>query len=758
MKREETSVKKEEPGSPSSASLPVKAEPSDPETKVTKVNWTMMASNGLWDMAEPPYFGDEDDEDDPRMDADWDNIVDEEQWEDWQGTSAAASDDPRPPTRPEFKLALKTVLRALEYDDEEAARIESKKPGKEIKVRGNELIQLLPFMDKAEKKELYKALRAEQEEIAQEAFSKQPTPDPERMKPQRRRRGGYSSKEASAPSMAAPSRSSASVSASAAPSEEPPERHVPAAIKAKELETFRRALYDNALNRRGTLTPSQASDYPTGEQEMCPHQYTDLRWGANASAHWAHCKRCKLKRVVYYSTESGAMAVRSLKEEEDSNEVLNTMGPALAAGEVIVDTGCRTAVAGCAWHRQPQQRLKALGLEFHRVEQQEMFKFGAGPPVASKWAFLYPCYTHGAHSWVRVSFVGGAATGCPGLIGPSEMGRWGAQLHFATRKMIVFGEARDMKLSITRHPVLQLLELEEGRTSMSDWDTPALKELLETLKHSPHQMAFYENDTPDSPAAPDDFEGSVTSETPAAAEEAEVDLEPTPATLTEAHLVQIQESLEYEVEVTQILMRDAFTSNVLEPGEVSDSDGSVSKGESETSHELGAPLESEGSGSSEDEFYERHGDELFAPPLEPFSKGQKRRIHNAVNQVLLGFEQEKEAEREQAMSRHFKVPRPLKRRTRWKVLEVFTWTCLLSRLAFSWGWEFCEPISLPHWDLRQPQECELALDYIDRCNPDLLMVAWPCKLSGARCNTYLSRLKFKREHSEPLNWKSGKRF
>ena len=720
VKREPTGKKEE---SSSTSSLPVKLEPDAPETKITKVNWTMMASNGLWEMPDPPYYGDEDDEDDPRMDADWDNAIDEEQWEDWHGhPPATASDDPRPPSRPEFKLALETVLRALQYDDEEAARLASKKPGKEMKFTGNELIQLLPHMDKAEKRVLYKALRAEQEEIAQEAFNKQPTPDPEKMKPQRRRRGGYSGRDASAPSVAAPSQSSAS--ASAAPSGEPPDRHVPAAVKAKELETFRRALYDNALNRRGTLTPSQASDYPTGEQEMCPHQYMDLRWGANASAHWAHCKRCKLKRVVYYSTESGAMAVRNLKEEEDSNEVLNTMGPALGAGEVIVDTRCRTAVAGCAWHRQHQQRLNALGLEFHRVAQQEMFKFGAGPPVASKWAFLYPCYTHGTHSWVRVSFVGGAASGCPGLIGPSEMGRWNVQLHFATRKMIVFDESRDMKLSLTRHPVLQLLELEEGRTSMSDWDTPALKELLETLEHSPHQMAFYENDAPDSPAASDEIEEeSIASEEPAAAE---VDPDPTPASLTEESLARLQDSLEYDVEVTEVLMRNAFIANDLAP-QASDSEGSISKGESETSHELGAPKESEESGSSEDEFYERHGDELHAPPLEPFSKGQRRRINNAVNQVLLGFEEEKTAEREKDMAKHFTVPRPIKRRTGWKVLEVFTWTCMLSRLAYSWGWEFCEPISLPHWDLSQPREQELALDYLDRCNPDLLMVAWPCK-------------------------------
>eukprot|EP00435_Cladocopium_sp_Y103_P058552 s1402_g20.t1 len=100
---------------------------------------------------------------------------------------------------------------------------------------------------------------------------------------------------------------------------------------------------------------------------------------------------------------------------KDLQEVYN-MGPSLSPGEVIVDTGCRTAVAGCAWHRMHQQALQSFGLQFHEVGQEETFRFGAGPPILSRMAYLYPCFTHGKTTGLRISEVDGAAASCPGLV------------------------------------------------------------------------------------------------------------------------------------------------------------------------------------------------------------------------------------------------------------------------------------------------------------------------------------------------------
>ena len=699
-----------EPTSPTSSSLPVKVEEPPakvtktepkPETKVTRVNWTMMVGNdhSPWELLQD-YDSDEGDNS-------MASISDDEEPPALPPTSNASGSD-KPPSKAEYKLALKTVLKALDYDDE-VERHSKKKPGKEVNLRPGELLQALPHMDKAEKRELYKALKAEQETIAEETVQQAP-PTSDKLKRANQRAGGYRATASSSSAPAAPT--------AAAPQE--PQKDVPAAVRKKQLATFRRTLFENSLSRRGHVKPSQASEYPTAEQEACPHSFDDLRWGANNSAHWAHCKRCKLKRVLYYSMDHGAMMVG-----EDLQEVYN-MGPSLSPGEVIVDTGCRTSVAGCAWHKMHQAAIRRLGLQFFEVGQEETFRFGAGPPILSRKAYLYPCFTHGQPTWLRISEVDGAAASCPGLVGPSEMARWSVELHFSDRTMVVFGEQRPMCLSVTRHPVLQLLEIQPHQADPSLWGTPDLQQQKHILKENPHQMAFLEGGSPDGHQSdPEESDHPDASEVPPETQEEETwDL--TPANVGPEQLALMQEKLEYETSVTEVLMKDAFVASAAAPEDPYDSEGSISGGISETSHELGAPAETDSGSSTDEEVEERHGEFVFAPHKEPFSKGQRRKVTNAANQILLGFDCEKQAKREFHMAQEVKVPRPLKRRTGWKILEVFTWTCLLSRLADSWGWEFCEPITIPNWDLRQQSDIKAALDYVDRCDPDLLVIAWPC--------------------------------
>eukprot|EP00435_Cladocopium_sp_Y103_P004381 s1678_g1.t1 len=115
-----------------------------------------------------------------------------------------------------------------------------------------------------------------------------------------------------------------------------------------------------------TSRPSDASDVPRGLQEECPHAFKDLKWGANGSAQWADCRRCKLRKCLYYSVTHGA-----LMEGAEPN----------LEGLIILDTGCRTAVAGRAWHDAFMAKLYALNLEWFSVEHEEVFRFGAGKPV-----------------------------------------------------------------------------------------------------------------------------------------------------------------------------------------------------------------------------------------------------------------------------------------------------------------------------------------------------------------------------------------
>jgi hypothetical protein len=540
-------------------------------------------------------------------------------------TSNASGSD-KPPSKAEYKLALKTVLKALDYDDE-VERHSKKKPGKEVKLRPGELLQALPHMDKAEKRELYKALKAEQETIAEETVQQAP-PTSDKLKRANQRAGGYRATASSSSAPAAPT--------AAAPQE--PQKDVPAAVRKKQLATFRRTLFENSLSRRGHVKPSQASEYPTAEQEACPHSFDDLRWGANNSAHWAHCKRCKLKRVLYYSMDHGAMMVG-----EDLQEVYN-MGPSLSPGEVIVDTGCRTSVAGCAWHKMHQAAIRRLGLQFFEVGQEETFRFGAGPPILSRKAYLYPCFTHGQPTWLRISEVDGAAASCPGLVGPSEMARWSVELHFSDRTMVVFGEQRPMCLSVTRHPVLQLLEIQPHQADPSLWGTPDLQQQKHILKENPHQMAFLEGGSPDGHQSdPEESDHPDASEVPPETQEEETwDL--TPANVGPEQLALMQEKLEYETSVTEGLMKDAFVASAAAPEDPYDSEGSISGGISETSHELGAPAETD-SGSSTDE-------EVEVPRADPSTDHVHKKLRVAYVFALASMFQGQDAPQNEWLSKY----------------------------------------------------------------------------------------------------------
>ena len=70
-----------------------------------------------------------------------------------------------------------------------------------------------------------------------------------------------------------------------------------------------------------------------------------------------------------------------------------------------MDTGCRTAVAGQRWHERYQSHLRALGLQWLSVEHEEVFRFGAGRPVLSTEAKIYPIWVGETPSWLRLAVV-----------------------------------------------------------------------------------------------------------------------------------------------------------------------------------------------------------------------------------------------------------------------------------------------------------------------------------------------------------------
>ena len=68
-----------------------------------------------------------------------------------------------------------------------------------------------------------------------------------------------------------------------------------------------------------------------------------------------------------------------------------------------------------------------------------------------------------------------------------------------------------------------------------------------------------------------------------------------------------------------------------------------------------------------------------------------------------------------------------RKRGLWKVVEVFTWTCMISLCAMDRGnWTMMETVTLPGWNLLKESDRREALEYLAKEDPDLLVLAWPC--------------------------------
>lgn len=89
---------------------------------------------------------------------------------------------------------------------------------------------------------------------------------------------------------------------------------------------------------------------------------------------------------------------------------------------------------------------EAIGLTWYEEPENETFQFGSGGPEVSKTAYLYPVGVHGCNDIIRMSCVEGGAENCPGLIGPSEMARWGVIMDFAQKKIL---HERDLEKYVT---------------------------------------------------------------------------------------------------------------------------------------------------------------------------------------------------------------------------------------------------------------------------------------------------------------------
>ena len=675
------------------------------------------------------------------------------------GATATSSESEHPPPPRPMR-----DLRSVEVS--KAALGKTSEPEKKVKLKPVEVLGAMDQLSKEEKKALKILLREEEEARAWETLHSAPLPtssargsgdfaslprrqDPDHDRdqlPLHPRRGDLARPGGTEPPPLRP------------PSAKDEHgRDKAKAVKKRELDEFRQVIYRSQLEG-GRCVPSTAAPKPTLSQARCTRPFEELVWSANDHGHYARCKRCDLKHILYYSHRHGVLMVGAggATEEEVHPPPVSAWAPGLA----VADTGCRTAVGGVHWHRALQEELRRLGITWETASEAEQFQFGSGPPVMSKQACLYPVgLGNGKVDVLRMSVVDGAAAQCPGLIGPSELSRWMVQFDFRSRELEVMGHRRPMKLTPTRHPALDLLDFGEN---LRPWDSPGMAEQKNLLLRASQSMAFIAGDSRNAELAEIENEESDPEshcqEVCFSDDSSHDGMDP--RYRHEQVKRKRQDDQERWLEFLQQdlgvkVIEDHRLQDVDEDAETASDFGGASEASTElrlvrdrddvdsiTSHEFGVEHEdvSEAETSDdelvpEDVFFEGKQQKFLRKGVRQKLNGMSRSIREMARTALATSSTTSRAPTAMNTSSTTTppstptVPAGRPRRGRrpgpWRVLEIFTWTMAISLAAVAAGWEAGEPITLPGWDLLDKQCQKDAKQYIATFDPDFLVIAWP---------------------------------
>jgi hypothetical protein len=117
---------------------------------------------------------------------------------------------------------------------------------------------------------------------------------------------------------------------------------------------------------------------------------------------------------------------------------------------------------------------------------------------------------------------------------------------------------------------------------------------------------------------------------------------------------------------------------------------------------------------------------------------------------------EKKAKREVMEKRLTAEPVTQRRTGPWRILEIFTWTCMVTMTADKLGWEAFEPITEPGWNLNLSGDRAKARTYLKEVDPGFVVLAPPCgpwspiQLINQRTPLQVRELKAKRAKAMEL--------
>ena len=186
--------------------------------------------------------------------------------------------------------------------------------------------------------------------------------------------------------------------------------------------------------------------------------------------------------------------------------------------------------------------------------------------------------------------------------------------------------------------------------------------------------------------------------------------------------------LEQDLQVMPLLEKQVEENHIEEENDWELVQAQSDEEESITSHEFGVD-QGPDSSSEETEDDKLSDEEERVWNQKVMDKSQRSEVGHVVQETQRTYWQQRE---EDLKKKDEKGVFPAGRTSRkksgvWKVVEVFTWTCMISLCAAERSnWSMMEPVTLPGWNLLEEADRREALAYLAREDPDLLVLAWPC--------------------------------
>ena len=282
-----------------------------------------------------------------------------------------------------------------------------------------------------------------------------------------------------------------------------------------------------------------------------------------------------------------------------------------------------------------------------------------------------------------------------------------------------------MLLSATRHPALDILDFPAG----DPWNQPGLQDRRRLLEKSPQSLAFMVLGQEQT----EDAEANLPSE------EEDAKSDPEPQFFGElgekerkrrvAHWLGLLES-DLGIKVIRDLPDAENTGSeaTMASSRTALCPGGGSDGDTISSHEFGveaaADEDSEATGEDEELIPDDQGKPCF---FHKALRQKMRKVTGDMKGMLPDHSQHKLVEESSVFFES--TPLAAKRRVRragpWRVVEILTLTMAVGMAACSRHWEVGEPISAPGFDLSLPADQVKTHEYLERFDPDFVMITWP---------------------------------